>query len=63
MRQLFIVALCLSAAACTSAIKMKNPATGQIATCGPYADTWTTPEREGRCISDYQRQGYQRVPD
>jgi hypothetical protein len=49
-------------AGCTSPITMRNPVTGQVAECGPYTNTWTTPAREGRCISDFQRQGFVRMP-
>lgn len=54
-------------AACSSAIKLRNPATGETATCGPYMlDSLASDsqaQREARCLSDYQRQGFQRVPD
>lgn len=49
-------------AGCTSPVKMRNSVTGQVAECGPYANTWTTPERESQCIRDYQRQGFERAP-
>jgi len=56
----FFLVLC----ACTAPIKMRNAATGQVATCGPYKETGLgTPEREAQCISDFQRQGYERAPD
>lgn len=63
MKHLILSAALVAAlAGCTSTIHLRNPATGQTAECGPYTDTWTTPEREGRCISDFQRQGFERVP-
>lgn len=55
--------LILLLSACTSPITMKNSKTGQTATCGPYATDMNAPEREGRCISDFQRQGYERSPN
>lgn len=58
---LILIAFCLSA--CTSAVQLQNPATGQRVQCGPYADTLSTAQRESQCISDYQRQGFQRVPN
>lgn len=60
MIRTLLILLCL--AACTAPVKLRNASTGDVATCGPYVDTWTTPDREGRCISDYQRQGFERVP-
>ena len=58
----FIVAALVALCACTETVTMRNARTGETAACGPYIDTWTTPEREGRCISDYQRQGFERTP-
>jgi len=51
---------------CTEPVKMRNAATGEIASCGPYKNgiitgAWAA-EREARCISDYQRQGFERMP-
>lgn len=63
MNRLVFVAALLSLAACTAPITLQHPQTGQKVQCGPYADTWTTPQRESQCISDYQRQGFQRVPN
>ena len=54
-------------AGCSStAIYLKNAA-GQVATCGPFDETTeaariAAAQREARCISDYQRQGYERAP-
>jgi hypothetical protein len=56
--------------ACTSGIKLRNPQTGQTATCGPYhiaPNMGFTPqmamERERQCLEDFGRQGFIRVPD
>lgn len=62
MGRVFILAALLLLAGCTSAVVMRNPTTGETAKCGPYTDTWTTPERERQCIQDYQRQGFERAP-
>jgi hypothetical protein len=72
MRNVAIIAtaaaLCLGIGACTSAVKLRNPATGETASCGPYlmeglGQPASVADREARCISDFQRQGFQRVPD
>lgn len=63
MRTLTIIALCLTISACTSAVKLRNARTGQTATCGPFTDTVNAPSREAQCIQDFQRQGFERVPD
>jgi hypothetical protein len=62
-------AICVvSLAACTTTapVYMRHPQTGQTAVCGPYNSDPVTAsvsaERESRCITDYQRQGYERVP-
>ncbi len=66
--RLACVVLVLAAAGCapTENAYMKNPATGQVVTCGPYvmridyANAMAAMERG--CVEDYQRQGYVRVP-
>lgn len=56
------VILCLVVlAGCTSPIGMKNPRTGEVAQCGPYANTWETHYRESQCVQDFKEQGYVRV--
>jgi hypothetical protein len=75
-RWTFIVAtmlccvLALATSGCTSGIKLRNPQTGQTATCGPYhvaPNMGFTPqmamERERQCLEDFGRQGFIRVPD
>ena len=66
MRAVLLGALCALIAACGSAVKLRNPQTGETASCGPY---WidslndSQAQRESRCISDFQRQGFQRVTE
>lgn len=60
MRHLLLLSVLL-VAACTSPITMRNPQTGAVAQCGPYANTWTTEVREAQCIRDFKEQGYVRV--
>jgi len=71
MRKLFYVVpilpiIALSACNTTQAIYLRNPQTGETASCGPYNYDPVTADvvlnREARCISDYQRQGYERMP-
>jgi hypothetical protein len=64
MRQIaFSLALTAALTGCTEAITMRNKATGDVVTCGPYehADRFSA-VREAQCISDYQRQGFERAP-
>lgn len=50
---------------CTSVIPLRH-VDGREATCGPYyyygIFAFTATEREKGCISDYQRQGFERTP-
>lgn len=67
MRPLFIMALCLMTCACTDSVKLRNPTTGATAECGPYMNEGmgqpaSVAQREARCLDDYQRQGFVRVP-
>lgn len=60
-----LIALALTG--CSASVKLQHP-DGRVAKCGPYvwlapAVSAGVPEREGRCISDFQRQGYERVAD
>lgn len=61
-----MTAACLTLAGCTEAIQMRNPATGQVATCGNhslafpiYATIASTHDHE--CVQDYKDQGYVRA--
>ena len=62
------VILSLGLAACntTQPIYMRHPQTNQAAACGPYNygpfTSRVVEKREQRCITDYQRQGYERSP-
>jgi uncharacterized protein YceK len=64
------VALALGAAllltGCSSTIKLQHP-DGRRAECGSsYAfgyHNFAATERDRACVSDYQRQGYERVPN
>jgi len=50
------------------AVHLRHPGTGQAVTCGPYAAagpirSQTLGAQERACVEDYEKQGYQRVPD
>jgi hypothetical protein len=61
-----VPAIALAACNTTQPVYLHNPQTGEAATCGPYNYDPVTANvvlnREARCISDYQRQGYERAP-
>ena len=71
-RQILVVvaAVLVSAGCATQPVLLRNGQTGQTAQCGPYTNMhplfpamsphWKA-ERE--CISDFHRQGFERVPD
>jgi hypothetical protein len=66
-KHLILVFFALTVAGCTSAINLRNPATGATAQCGPYqleglGQPASVAERERRCLDDYQRLGFQRAP-
>jgi hypothetical protein len=47
------------------AIKLRNPTTGHTAQCGPYTQKSMSDEtamREARCLDDFEKQGFVRVP-
>lgn len=50
----------------TDPVMLRHPKTGVTVQCGPYSYGTQTASaeamREIKCIEDYQRQGYQRVP-
>jgi len=69
MRQLsvaFVCAVCASVAGCTPHIPLKNPQTGDTVVCkgGSSYGLIGIPGRniQERCLDDYQKQGYQRLP-
>jgi hypothetical protein len=65
MRLAWMILLGLAATGCEprETAYMKNPASGEVAACGPYyreLDIQAAAERW--CIEDYARRGYTRVP-
>jgi hypothetical protein len=56
---------------CAADIRLKHPQTGQVAVCeGGYYKLGligmankTAKDLQMRCLDDYQRQGYERVPE
>jgi hypothetical protein len=52
--------------ASSETVYLRNPATGQVVTCGPYQLSGIgSPEAasaERRCIDNYQQQGFVREP-
>ena len=50
-----------------AAVRLRHPTTGSTVECGPYSYVPATQEvavaSMTRCIDDYQRQGYLRVPE
>ena len=64
-----LAAVIISLAGCaTEAVYLRHPETGQTVKCGPYSYVGNPGkslaiEQERGCINDYQRQGYQRVPE
>ena len=62
---LLLPAVFLGACNTTAPIYLQHPQTGQTVTCGPYNYDPVTAnvmsQREARCITDFQRQGYERV--
>lgn len=65
MKMLALVLVVLVFAGCTMPVTLRHPQTGQLTQCGPYPfpGEVTTAMRETKCIKDYQRQGYERVPE
>ena len=69
MNHRWIVAWALGAflvLGCTSAITLRHP-DGRTARCGPYYySAMHSPAaaiREGSCVADFQRQGFQRMAE
>jgi hypothetical protein len=49
---------------CVGGVTLRHPGTGVTATCGKRPLMWGVGYMEHeRCLDDYQRQGYQRVPE
>jgi hypothetical protein len=66
--KILLVCLILAASACATGddITLRNPISGQITKCPGYS---TAPAlashaqaQQRNCVQDYQRQGYERVP-
>jgi hypothetical protein len=50
-------------AGCVGSVKLRHPTTKQEVKCGPYAFMFGHGvDNLNRCLDDYQRQGYERVP-
>ena len=67
MRTYWIAALAgIVLLGCSSAVTLRHR-DGRVVTCGPYTavgfSILTAPQREAQCISDYQRQGFERAPE
>ncbi len=70
-RLLLLLLVVVVVAGCAADVRLRNPQTGQIATCkgGYYTQgligmaNQTAKELQMRCIDDYQRQGYERTPE
>lgn len=69
MRMLTLVLLVLSLAGCmsTQAVVLRHRQTGQVVKCGPTpyapAQAMAVTMEHIKCIEDYQRQGYERMPE
>ncbi len=60
-----LVASCVS----SEVVYLKNNVTGHVVQCGPYTRGGNIPAAQNAtlselryCVTDYQRQGYERVP-
>ncbi len=69
MRMPYIIAcgmLALAACAYTDPVLLRHPETGKTVQCGPYPtggiQATAAAMHEARCLDDYQRQWYERVP-
>jgi len=67
LRGLRLAPLLLILPGCTSAVYLRHPGTGQVAKCGPYYNyglgAVTVPQHERNRVGDYQRQGFERIPE
>ena len=63
-RAIACLAVATALVGCTAAVKLRH-SNGRTATCGPYLITMSqdVAAREARCLSDYQRQGFERAPE
>ena len=67
MRSLAALLMLPILAGCSTApVYLKHTESGQIVQCGPFSNMGMRPTaaafHENQCITDYQRQGYERVP-
>jgi hypothetical protein len=67
MKVWYLLPLLALGACSTDIIYMKNPATGQTATCGGHPLAFpiyatVAASHDGECVQDYKEQGYVRVP-
>lgn len=66
MRYWALAGICVAVAGCSSPIVLRD-SMGRMASCGPYPALGVNGVvgaiREKQCIEDYQRQGYERVPN
>jgi hypothetical protein len=64
--KLTVLILLIGVSGCGDSVTLRNQA-GMTVTCGPYyrdsIGSNSMALREAQCVSDYQKQGYQRVPN
>lgn len=58
---------CIAGFQYTLPVTLRHSQSGQVVRCGPYFrggldGQVTAVAHEARCVSDYQRQGYERIP-
>jgi hypothetical protein len=66
MSRIFVATVCLVLVACaaspvqTSPVRLRDPTTGEFATCGPYPITLFSQARAdtAACVSKFERRGY-----
>lgn len=63
MRLIIVFALVAVLGGCTTTVVLRHPQTGETVKCGPYRPSVAGAAREARCLDDYQRQGFERVPE
>lgn len=66
MNRILIASSLLLAGCSTDPVLLRHPQTGQMEECGPYptitqSQAAAAVELERGCITDYERQGYERV--
>ena len=67
MRVLLLVILGLLITGCVADVVLRNPRTSQTVVCKggycPGVACLPAQQRQMRCVDDYQRQGFERVPE